>query len=304
MRKWHTGQRGNGAFGRITGRGNSANLESVLALKPDLIVDSGSMRPTYVELAERVQAQTGIAYALLDGRFAAIPDSYERLGVLVGRESRARELAEACADAMRTVTARVAQVPLAERPRVYYARGPDGRPPPRAPSMATPTESTGSLVLARYSGELTTKARPTRAYFGQKDAQQALILKRMTADLNLPVEIVICPIVREPDGLALSSRNAYLTPEEREVAPVLRRALLHGAELIGEGQRSADHVRGEMAAVVEAAPLGTLDYVEVADPRSLLPVTNCDGPVRLFGAVQFGRARLIDNLAAEPPAHG
>lgn len=112
--------------GRITGRGNSANLESVLALKPDLIVDSGSMRPTYVELAERVQAQTGIAYALLDGQFAAIPDSYERLGVLVGRESRARELAEACADAMRTVTARVAQVPLADRPRVYYARGPDG----------------------------------------------------------------------------------------------------------------------------------------------------------------------------------
>ncbi|HMR70533.1 MAG TPA: ABC transporter substrate-binding protein, partial [Rubrivivax sp.] len=101
--------------GRITGRGNSANLESVLALKPDLIVDSGSMRPTYVELAERVQAQTGIAYALLDGRFAAIPDSYERLGVLVGRESRARELADACADAMRTVTARVAQVPLADR---------------------------------------------------------------------------------------------------------------------------------------------------------------------------------------------
>ncbi|MBI3156961.1 MAG: iron ABC transporter substrate-binding protein [Burkholderiales bacterium] len=112
--------------GRITGRGNSANLESVLALKPDLIVDSGSMRPTYVELAERVQAQTGIPYALLDGRFAAIPDSYERLGALVGRESRARELAEACADAMRTVTGRVARVPLAERPRVYYARGPDG----------------------------------------------------------------------------------------------------------------------------------------------------------------------------------
>lgn len=168
----------------------------------------------------------------------------------------------------------------------------------------------GSSRPTHFAGVCTVVAKlfnlvgPCSAYFGEKDFQQLAIIRRMVEDLSFEVEVVGCPTVREADGLAMSSRNAYLTPEEREVAPVLRRALLHGAELIGEGQRSADHVRGEMAAVVEAAPLGTLDYVEVADPRSLLPVTNCDGPVRLFGAVQFGRARLIDNLGAEPPAHG
>lgn len=112
--------------GRITGRGNTANLETVLALRPDLIVDSGALRPTFIELADRVQAQTGIPYALLDGRFAAIPRSYELLGTLTGRTARARELAAYASDVMRTVAARVATVPLEQRPRVYYARGPAG----------------------------------------------------------------------------------------------------------------------------------------------------------------------------------
>lgn len=113
-------------IGRITGRGNSANLETVLALKPDLIVDSGAINDTYVDLARRVQAQTGIPYALLDGRFAAIPESYRLLGDLLGRGDRARELAQAATEIMQTVKSRVAAIPAARRPRVYYARGPMG----------------------------------------------------------------------------------------------------------------------------------------------------------------------------------
>ena len=112
--------------GRITGRGNSANLETVLALKPDLILDAGSTRQTFVELADRVQAQTGIPYALLDGRFDRIGASYRTLGELVGRTDRARELARYADETMNTVRARCAAVPAERRPRVYYARGPAG----------------------------------------------------------------------------------------------------------------------------------------------------------------------------------
>jgi iron complex transport system substrate-binding protein len=112
--------------GRLTGRGNTANLEQVLAGKPDVIVDTGSLRTTFVELADRVQAQTGIPYALFDGRFSAIPRSYELMGELLGQVERARELAKFAEDTLRTVAGRVAQVPAAQRPRVYYARGPAG----------------------------------------------------------------------------------------------------------------------------------------------------------------------------------
>jgi iron complex transport system substrate-binding protein len=111
-------------LGRITGRGNTANLETVLTLKPDLIVDAGSTRQTYVELADRVQVQTHIPYALLDGRFERIPASYATLGELLGRRERARDLAQAAQDTMATVRGRCLAVPLEHRPRVYYARGP------------------------------------------------------------------------------------------------------------------------------------------------------------------------------------
>lgn len=113
-------------IGRITGRGNSANLEAVLQLKPDLIIDSGSTGRTYVELAERVQAQTGIPYALLDGRFAQTPESYRILGRLTGRSERAETLARWCEEAMATISGRIAAIPAEQRPRVYYARGPRG----------------------------------------------------------------------------------------------------------------------------------------------------------------------------------
>jgi iron complex transport system substrate-binding protein len=113
-------------IGRLTGRGNTANLEVVLALKPDLIVDAGSVTETYISLAERVQAQTGIPYALLNGRFGEIPASYRTLGALVGRVKEAETLAAYAERTMAAVQERVAQVPTTERPRVYYARGPRG----------------------------------------------------------------------------------------------------------------------------------------------------------------------------------
>ncbi len=113
-------------IGRITGRGNTANLEVLLALKPDLVVDVGSTSATFVSLATRVQEQTGIPYALLDGRFAAIPDSYRKLGALTGRAKEGDALADHARFVLDTVSARIADIPPERRPRVYYARGPQG----------------------------------------------------------------------------------------------------------------------------------------------------------------------------------
>jgi iron complex transport system substrate-binding protein len=112
--------------GRITGRGNTANLEVVLALKPDLILDVGSLNPTYVSLADRVQQQTGIPYALLDGRFDAIPLDYRTLGELIGRPEQGESFARLSADIINTIARRVNSIPPERRPRVYYARGPRG----------------------------------------------------------------------------------------------------------------------------------------------------------------------------------
>jgi iron complex transport system substrate-binding protein len=112
--------------GRLTGRGNTANLESVIALKPDLIVDIGSTRATFVSLAERVQEQTGIPYALLDGRFASLPPIYEELGQLIGRMNAGLDFSDYCNQTLTVITQRIAFVPREKRPRVYYARGPRG----------------------------------------------------------------------------------------------------------------------------------------------------------------------------------
>jgi pantoate--beta-alanine ligase len=170
------------------------------------------------------------------------------------------------------------------------------------PTLASVME--GASRPTHFAGVCTVVAKifhlvgPCRSYFGEKDFQQLAIIRRMVHDLSFPVEVVGCPTVREPDGLARSSRNVYLDPAEREVAPVLHRALRVGAALIRAGERDADVVRSAMAGVVDASPLGTLDYVEVADPATLQPLVTCDAGARLLGAVRFGRARLIDNIAA------
>ena len=137
---------------------------------------------------------------------------------------------------------------------------------------------------------------PCRAYFGAKDFQQLAVVRRMVRDLSFPVEVVGCPTVREPDGLAMSSRNAYLTPEQREAAPVIYRALRAGAAAIAAGERDPQAVRELVAGIIEAEPLAELDYVEVVDADSLATPETLRGNLRLLAAVRFGRARLIDNV--------
>jgi pantoate--beta-alanine ligase len=138
--------------------------------------------------------------------------------------------------------------------------------------------------------------RPEHAYFGQKDAQQALIIRRMAADLDLGVDVVVCPIVREPDGLAMSSRNVYLTPAERAQAPMLYRALREAEADIRAGGRDAGEVRAAVLAVLTEAPLGRVDYVQVVAVDDLQPVDVIVGEVMVAVAVRFGASRLIDNV--------
>jgi pantoate--beta-alanine ligase len=137
---------------------------------------------------------------------------------------------------------------------------------------------------------------PCRAYFGAKDYQQVAVVRRMARDLSLPVEVVDCPTLREPDGLAMSSRNVYLSPEEREAAPVVYTALRAGAAAIAAGERDPAAVRELMAAIIEAEPLAGLDYAEVVDADSFTVPEPLAGNLRLLAAVRFGRARLIDNV--------
>jgi pantoate--beta-alanine ligase len=134
-----------------------------------------------------------------------------------------------------------------------------------------------------------------RAYFGQKDAQQLLVIRRMAADLAIPIEVVAHPTVREPDGLAMSSRNVHLSPAERAAAPVVRRALLAGRARWEAGDRSADVIRSAMRDVLAAEPLAQPDYVSAADAATLEELTSIDGPALLSTAVRFGSTRLIDN---------
>jgi pantoate--beta-alanine ligase len=134
-----------------------------------------------------------------------------------------------------------------------------------------------------------------RAYFGQKDAQQVMVIRQMARDLAIPTEVVACPTVREPDGLALSSRNVHLSPDQRAAASVLHRALLAGRELWEAGERSADAIRGAMSSVLATEPLAEPEYVSVADGETLAELDTVSGPALLSLAVRFGATRLIDN---------
>lgn len=137
-----------------------------------------------------------------------------------------------------------------------------------------------------------------RAYFGEKDFQQIAVVRRMVRDLSLPVEVVACPTLRDPDGLALSSRNIYLLPAERAAAPVLHAALLAGRMAIDAGEVNPAKVRGLVADLINAEPLAHLDYAEVVDAETLQRMDPLVGELRLLAAARFGKARLIDNIAA------
>ena len=185
---------------------------------------------------------------------------------------------------------------------------------PRAQEMYPPDFETAVSVqrlTRRYEGlsrpghfggvttvvmKLLNIVRPDKAFFGQKDYQQTVVVERLVKDLNLDTEIVVRPTVRETDGLALSSRNRHLSPEERKAATVLYRALSDGRELIRAGERSVKKVEAAMTRLIWAEPLARLDYLAVADPITLDEVRSVRGRVVLLLAVWIGKSRLIDNL--------
>ncbi len=138
--------------------------------------------------------------------------------------------------------------------------------------------------------------QPDRAYFGQKDAQQLVVIRRMVEDLNMDVTIVGCPIIREPDGLAKSSRNTYLSPEERQAALVLSRALKAGKEKLEQGVREADLLLDTMREIICQEPMAKIDYVELVDAETLQPINRVDREILVALAVFVGKTRLIDNF--------
>lgn len=142
--------------------------------------------------------------------------------------------------------------------------------------------------------------KPDRAYFGQKDAQQLLVIRRMVRDLNFDIQIVGCPIIREADGLAMSSRNTYLSSDERQAAPVLHRALEAGRQLAESGEKSAERIRSTIRNVLAEEPLAAPEYVEVVDTQTVQPVETLEKPVLCAIAVRIGKTRLIDNFFYPP----
>jgi pantoate--beta-alanine ligase len=155
--------------------------------------------------------------------------------------------------------------------------------------------------VATVVAKLFNVLQPDRAYFGQKDAQQALVIAKMALDLDLPVQVVVMPTIREADGLALSSRNVYLSPPERQAARSLSRALQAAERLYAEGERDASHLRDAMSSILAAEPLAQPEYVSVADARTLVELDRIDGPALASLAARVGRTRLIDNVVLGAP---
>jgi pantoate--beta-alanine ligase len=150
--------------------------------------------------------------------------------------------------------------------------------------------------VATVVAKLFNIVQPTRAYFGQKDAQQVVAIKRMVADLNMNLEVVVVPTVREPDGLAMSSRNVYLNPQERQAALVLWKSLNLARQLWLEGERKAERVRQQMASLIQKEPLARIEYISIAHPETLEELTEIDQPALVSLAVRVGKTRLIDNV--------
>ncbi|MEO0083410.1 MAG: pantoate--beta-alanine ligase [candidate division WOR-3 bacterium] len=143
--------------------------------------------------------------------------------------------------------------------------------------------------------------KPDLAVFGQKDAQQAIIIKQMTDDLNFPIKIIIAPTVRESDGLAMSSRNVYLTPAERMQAPILYQSLQHAKKMIENGERDSRKIIAVIRELINYMPDANIDYIAIVDAKTLMPVEQIKkGEILIALAVKFGKARLIDNIMVRP----
>ncbi|MGA2671288.1 MAG: pantoate--beta-alanine ligase [Dehalococcoidia bacterium] len=153
--------------------------------------------------------------------------------------------------------------------------------------------------VATVVAKLFNIVQPSRAYFGQKDAQQVVVIKRMVADLNIGTEVVVVPTVRESDGLAMSSRNVYLNPQERQAATILFQALTLARQLRKGGEKDAEKIRRQMASLIQKEPLAQIDYVSIADAETLEELNLLDRPAVASLAVRIGKTRLIDNLPLE-----
>jgi pantoate--beta-alanine ligase len=201
----------------------------------------------------------------------------------------------------------------AEGVDLVWAPTPEEMYPPGFQTWVTVEEVTrpleGAARPGHFRGVATVVAKlfnvfePDRAYFGQKDAQQVVVVRQMVHDLNFNLEVVVCPTVREPDGLAMSSRNSYLKPDERKAATVLYRALSAGREAWMAGERDGDALRRAMQAVLDAEPLAHTQYTSAADPQTLIEIEGQAGNGALLSmAVSIGKTRLIDNilLGGEP----
>ncbi len=167
-------------------------------------------------------------------------------------------------------------------------------------AMTKPLE--GAMRPGHFRGVTTVVAKlfnavqPHKAYFGQKDAQQVAVIRQMVRDLNFPIEIVVCPTTREPDGLAMSSRNVYLDAEQRKAATVLFRSLSAAKELVEQGERNAEALREKMKEVLAGEPLAEMQYVSCADYDTLEELTEINRKALLSMAVFIGKTRLIDNI--------
>jgi pantoate--beta-alanine ligase len=193
---------------------------------------------------------------------------------------------------------------------LVWAPGPEDMYPPGDQTWVTVEQASQPLEGARRAGhfrgvatvvaKLFNAVAPDRAYFGQKDAQQAVVVRQLARDLHFPLEVVVCPIVREPDGLALSSRNTYLSPAERQAATVLYRALQAAHSAFTSGERSGDRLRSVMDSTLAAEPLARPQYVSCAHPETLQELERVADRALLSMAVYVGKTRLIDNLILDP----
>ena len=153
--------------------------------------------------------------------------------------------------------------------------------------------------VATVVAKLFNIVQPSRAYFGQKDAQQVVVIKRMVADLNMGIEVVVVPTFRESDGLTMSSRNMYLGPGERQAATVLFKALTLAQQLGWGGEKDAEKIRRQMASLIQKEPLAQIDYVSIADAETLQELSLIDRPALASLAIWIGKTRLIDNMPLE-----
>jgi len=161
---------------------------------------------------------------------------------------------------------------------------------------ARPTHFRGVTTVV---AKLFNIVQPTRAYFGQKDAQQAIVIRKMATELNMNLEVITCPTMREPDGLAMSSRNTYLTPEQRQAAVVLYQSLNLAKELWSQGEKDAEKIRQQMRTLIQQQSLGIIDYISIADNETLEELDEIKPPALVSLVVKFGKTRLLDNVVLE-----